>query len=400
MTPLTSASFLPPPRPENAPLVRRVAWVNEHAAFVGGAEQYVFETAEHLAAEGVENTLLYDPLARFDPGFLKPFARAYPLVKPSDQIPALCADVVFLHRVAGSVRVRQIAEATDRAVRFFHDHRSLCLREHKYTTLGQKTCTRPIGGHCYACLGFVASNGGALTPRTLGPLREELAESRKLAGTVVASEYLRGHLVEHGFDPDRIHVAPLFSAPPPAFVLRRDEKRLVFVGQLVRGKGVDVLLEAMTLLDHEVRLTVVGSGRQELELRSMADKRGLSNRVLFAGEQRGLDRDRLVASAAALVLPSRSPETFGLVGLEAFRVGTPVVATNVGGIPEWLEDGEGGLLVPSGDSRSLAQALRRLLDAPAYARALGERGRERWRGRFQPQHHLHRLKAAFAKVIS
>ena len=394
----TAHSFLPGALHQAK--LRRVAWVNEHAAFVGGAEQYVFETAELLAAEGIENTLLFDPLARFDPAFLKPFARAYPLIKPADQIPALGADIVYVHRVAGAERVRQIGEATPRAVRFFHDHRPLCLREHKYTAIRQETCVRPIGIHCYSCLGFVANQGHTLSLRSLGPLREELEESRKLAGAVVASRYLKQHLMDHGFDADHIHVAPLFSAPPPPIIVPRDERRLVFVGQLVRGKGVDVLLEAMTLLPSYVRLTVVGSGRQELELRALAEKLGLSSRVLFTGEQRGLDRDRLVASAAALVLPSRSPETFGLVGLEALRLATPVVATNVGGISEWLREGEGGHLVASGDAQGLAKALRLIVDAPAYARALGERGRDRWRARYQPRHHLGHLKAAFTKVIS
>lgn len=400
MNTLTSRSFPPSSRPLPTADIKRVAWVNEHAAFVGGAEQYIFEAASLLAAEGVENTLLYDPLARFDPAFLKPFSRAYPLIKPADQLPALRADVVYIHRVAGAERLRQIGEATRRAVRFFHDHRPLCLREHKYTTLGQQTCVRPIGAHCYACLGFVAKSGGSLTFRTLGPLRDELEESRKLAGSVVASHYLKKHLVAHGFDPARIHVAPLFSAPPPAVLVPRDEKRIVFVGQLVRGKGVDVLLQAMKILPDYVRLTVVGTGSQELELHALADKLGLSTRVLFVGDKRGLDRDRLVASAAALALPSRSPETFGLAGLEAFRLATPVIASNVGGIPEWLVEGEGGHLVPSGSPEKLAEGLRLLVDAPSYARALGERGRDVWRSRFQPHHHLGRLKAAFTRVIS
>lgn len=398
--PASSAALSLTPAFQPVPRLRRVAWVNEHAAFVGGAEQYVFETAELLAADGIENTLLFDPLARFDPAFLKPFARAYPLIKPADQIPSLGADIVYVHRVAGAERVRQIAEATSRAVRFFHDHRPLCLREHKYTAVRQETCVRPIGTHCYSCLGFVANEGGAISLRSLGPLRQELEESRRLAGSVVASRYLKKHLMEHGFRGDRIHLAPLFSAPPPPLLAPRDEQRLVFVGQLVRGKGVDVLLEAMTLLPSYVRLTVVGSGRQELELHALTEKLGLASRVLFTGDQRGLDRDRLVASAAALVLPSRSPETFGLVGLEALRLATPVVATDVGGISEWLIDGEGGHLVASGDAQGLAKALRLLIDAPAYARTLGERGRERWRARFQPRHHLGHLKAAFAKVIS
>jgi len=397
---LPAAALPYAPRPESLNLVRHVAWVNEHAAFVGGAEQYVYETARLLASHGVQNTLLYDPLARFDPEFLKPFARAYPLIKPSDQIKALGADVVYLHRVAGAERLRAIARSTDRAVRFFHDHRALCLREHKYTTLGHQTCSQPIGTRCYACLGFVGSNNGKLTLRTLGPLYEELEASRELARSVVASRYLKRHLVAHGFEAGSIDVAPLYADSPNGVVVPRDERHLVFVGQLVRGKGVDVLLEAMTQLPKDVRLTVVGSGRQELELQAQADRLGLLDRVHFTGEKRGLDRDRLVASAAALVLPSRSPETFGLVGLEAFRHGTPVVASQVGGIPEWLEEGETGLLTPPGDPIRLARALRLLVDTPGLARSMGERGRESWRARFQPRHHFGRLMAAFAKVTS
>lgn len=400
MNTLRSVNFPPAPEPLALRRVRHVAWVNEHAAFVGGAEQYVHETARLLAAQGIRNTLLYDPLARFDPSFLKPFARAYPLIRPADQIPGLGADVVYVHRVSGAARLREIREASPRVVRFFHDHRSLCLREHKYKTIGQQTCKRPIGGHCYSCLGFVARSGSAVTLRTLGPLLEELEESRRLSGSIVASRYLKRHLVDHGFDPSSIDIAPLFAGPPHALVVPRDANRIVFVGQLVRGKGVDVLLEAMTLMPEYARLSLVGTGPQERELRLLAEKKGLQNRVLFTGDQRGLDRDRLMASAAVLALPSRSPETFGLVGLEAFRVGTPVVASEVGGISEWLEDGQNGLLVPSNDSRSLAAALRLLIDAPGYARALGERGRETWNARFQPQHHFGRLMAAFSRVTS
>lgn len=388
------------PHPVHPPQANHIVWVNEHAAFVGGAEQYIYETARLLAAQGVRNTLLYDPLARFDTTFLAPFASAYPLVRPAEQIPALDGDIVYLHRVSGAEKIRAIGATSDRVVRFFHDHRPLCLREHKYTTIGQKTCTRTIGAHCYSCLGFVGRRDGHLALRTLGPLRDELEESRRLAGSVVASRYLRQHLVDHGFDARRVHVAPLFARAPRALVVPRDVTRLAFVGQLVRGKGVDLLLEAMTRIPDYARLTVVGSGAQELELRAMAERLGLASRVLFTGDQRGLDRDRIVASAAALVVPSRSPETFGLSGLEALRYGTPVVASHVGGISEWLDDGESGLLVPPGDVARLADALRTLIEAPAYARALGDRGREIWKSRFQPEHHLGALRAAFGKVIA
>lgn len=385
--------------PQPLPRLRHLVWVTETAAFTGGAEHYVYETARLFAAEGIRNTLLYDPLSPFDTDFVRPFSRTYPLVAPAAQLQDLDADIVYAHRVSGAERWRELASASTRVVRFFHDHKPLCLREHKYTTLGSSTCTKTLGAHCYSCLGFIGRGPGGLALRTLGPLNEELEASRRLAGSVVASRYLRGHLVDHGFDPLRIHVAPLFARPPRALVVPRDAHRLAFVGQLVRGKGVDILLHAMARLGEDARLTIAGSGAQEAELKALALKLGLGHRVLFAGHLKGLDRDRVVASAAAVVMPSRAPETFGLSGLEALRHATPVVGARVGGIPEWLMDGETGLLFESGDVDGLAAALARILEAPAFARVLGEQGREAWRARFQPQHHMQKLTEAFARVI-
>jgi glycosyltransferase involved in cell wall biosynthesis len=100
----------------------------------------------------------------------------------------------------------------------------------------------------------------------------------------------------------------------------------------------------------------------------------------------------------ALVVPSRSPETFGLVGLEAMQRGLPVVASRVGGMGEWLREGETGLGFPSGDAAALAQAIDWLLDRPDVAAGMGRAGRLRVDSCFKAGRHLDGLVDLFDEV--
>jgi glycosyltransferase involved in cell wall biosynthesis len=119
---------------------------------------------------------------------------------------------------------------------------------------------------------------------------------------------------------------------------------------------------------------------------------------VFLGALGPLEAQRLCARAWAVVAPSRSPETFGLVGPEAMRLGTPVVATRVGGTGEWLEDGVTGLAVPPNDPAALAAALLRLHQDPELARRLGDRARRSYEARFRPEAHLDALVSLFEAV--
>ncbi len=393
--------LLPPkPRPRSRPI--HVLWVNEHARFTGGAEAYVHRTARLLAGRGVRNSLLYGVEGWTDPGFLAPFTGSWPLVDVSRQVREIAPDVVYVHRVAGAPAIEAIARPGIPTLRFFHDHRPFCLREHKYTTLGSSTCTRTLGPGCYACLGFVnrSDHWPGVELRGTFALEAELDACRRLAGVVVGSRYMAGHVAGHGFSPGRVHVLPLY-APEPADTapVERERGQLLFVGQLVTGKGLDILLDALALLPADLRLSIVGTGRQERERRAQCERLGLSGRVRFLGSRSPEELEALYSAAWAVVAPSRSPETFGLVGPEAMRFATPVVATRVGGTGEWLEEGVTGLAVPPNDVVALAEALRRLHDDPALARLLGLAARERYLARFRPAQHIDLLLPLLEGVV-
>jgi len=381
--------------------LNHIVWVNEIAAPVGGCEAYVLKTAKHLSARGVRSTLLYDPGRPVSAEFVRGFDAAFPLVEPAVQLLSIAPDLVYVHRLGGVKATRAIAQGGIPVVRFFHDHRLFCLREHKYTAIGHKTCERPLGAHCLVCPGFIrrAERWPHVAWSSLPGLQKELAANRMFSDFVVGSSYMANHVAEHGFEPRRIHTLPLYAEPPVNDgVVGHEPDLVVFLGQLVRGKGVDVLLDAFARLRTPARLAILGTGRQEQELRQQSARLGLRARVSFLGSADQAAKSEYLRRAAVIAVPSRVPETFALVGPEAMRYGTPVVASRVGGIEEWLCDGVTGLAVPPGDPGALASALDRLVGDVTLATRLGNAGLRAYQERFTPEHHVSSLIALFQEI--
>lgn len=368
-----------------------LVWINELAHGKGGAERYVGETAARLRARGVRSTLLYDVESPVDPAYLALFDGAYPQVDRARQLRELAPDAIYVHRLLDESFSQELSTARVPVLRFFHDYKLFCLREHKYTAIGQRTCTRPAGLGCYPCLGFVQRSPSLLPIRLVSVASLERAQrmNHGLSAYVVGSTYMREHIAAHGFDRSKIHVLPLYADVPPRVTDARPDPSLVlFVGQLIRGKGVDLLLQALTRTRSRARLVIAGSGNEEGELRALVASLGLGARVEFVGSVAKAKLPDLYARARCLAMPSRYPETFGLAGLEALSAGLPVIATDVGGIREWLEDGKNGVIVPSGDVDALARSIDRLLLDDALTLAMSERAVASHRARFLPEHHV------------
>lgn len=176
-------------------------------------------------------------------------------------------------------------------------------------------------------------------------------------------------------------------AVPPAAA--RDERAeatapgyLLFVGRLRIRKGVEVLLEALRAVPG-ARLLIAGDGEHRKALERRAAELGLGPAVLFLGRCDASRVRGLLSGAAALVVPS-TYEGMPLVVLEAMEAGLPVVASRVSGIPEVVEDGRTGWLVPPEDPEALAAALAEALESPGEARRRGGEGRRRVDERFRP----------------
>ena len=165
--------------------------------------------------------------------------------------------------------------------------------------------------------------------------------------------------------------------------------RLLCVAALEPYKGIGVLIEALDLLrgrpgegGPEVRCEVLGEGRERRRLEAEIARRGLGGVVRLTGAVPEEEVARRLAAADAFTLPSVVAPNGQMEGIpvalmEALAAGLPAVASDLSGIPELVEDGVTGLLVPPGDPEALAAALARVAGDPALARRLGEAGRRR-----------------------
>ena len=174
-------------------------------------------------------------------------------------------------------------------------------------------------------------------------------------------------LATHGIDPERPYV--------------------IFVGRITRQKGVAVLLRAAAMLDPTAQLVLCAGAADTPELREevtslVAGLQASRTGVVWIPQMLPKrDIIQLLTHATVFACPSVY-EPLGIVNLEAMACGTAVVASRVGGIPEVVEEGVTGLLVPPDDPSALAEALNALLRDPGRATAMGDAGRKRAVGSF------------------
>jgi glycosyltransferase involved in cell wall biosynthesis len=174
--------------------------------------------------------------------------------------------------------------------------------------------------------------------------------------------------------------------------------RVIMVARFATQKDQDLLIRAVAALkgvpDFEVEL--VGDGPLMQQSQALAAKLGASDRVSFSGAQ--TDVVRRLARSHVFVLASRS-EGLPLTVLEAMRAGLPVIASDVGGVSEAVEDGITGFLVPRGDEESLRQRLRWLLQRPEERVRMGRAGRERFLQQFTVERMVRRTEGVYREVL-
>jgi glycosyltransferase involved in cell wall biosynthesis len=217
---------------------------------------------------------------------------------------------------------------------------------------GFHTLTRPVIRHIWKHAAAVVANSQGLA---------------ELAGQTAGD--MPVPVIANGVDTERFAPGPPGSASEPA--------RLLFVGRVVRQKGLDILLPALAGLakQHEFHLDVVGDGGEVKELKALAERLGIGDKVSFLGWR---DRDALpglYARSDVFVFPSRDEGMPNAV-LEAMASGLPVVATDIAGNEELVRHGQTGLLTPCEDAAALTEALGSLLADREMAKRYGQAGRD------------------------
>jgi glycosyltransferase involved in cell wall biosynthesis len=183
-------------------------------------------------------------------------------------------------------------------------------------------------------------------------------------------------------------------------VFNSSKKRLLYVGRLEKEKGVQIIINALYLLKGDLswHLDIVGGGRYGDELIRLVKEKGLIKRVTFYGLKDQDEMSKFYKEAFVVLFPSLWVEQFGLVGVEALATGTPVIGSDVGGVPEWLENNKSGFLFPPGDEKVLAQKIKFLLSSPTLAKKMGEYGRGAVISYLSKEKHLKEIKGLYLEV--
>ncbi|SPE36615.1 Glycosyltransferase [Candidatus Sulfopaludibacter sp. SbA6] len=373
----------------------RILFVNEKCGYFGGIEQNVADTAAGLRGRGHQCFLAFqEATGRQMSEFQRGFEQCLPMMPFAECVKSVRPDVIYMHKV--NLRGMGGAPAGARTIRMIHDHDLCCPRRHKYYAWNGRICHVQAGWRCYLDLAFLGRAPGPqkIALVSIGEKLGEMRENRRLSLLLVGSAAMRAELIQNGFAEDDVDtLPPVVLMPLRELTPIPRENRILYVGQLIRGKGVDLLLRALAHVASDYELTIVGTGNARVKLEQLCAKLGLEKRVRFAGWVNPDGLGEYYRSAKVVAVPSRWPEPFGMIGLEAMHYGRPVVAFNVGGIPDWLEHGITGLLVAEQDVGAMARALEQLLGDAERCAQLGRQAQERVRARFSFENYLDRLEA-------
>jgi glycosyltransferase involved in cell wall biosynthesis len=381
----------------------RVLMVNKYYHMVGGVERYVQELTQVLQQRGhdVVPFAMADP--RNDPS---PYAEHF--VTPIDffdsarrPAPWQVAERVIYSREAYH-KMTQLIEATQPDIAHIHNishyispsildalHEqgipvAMTLHEYKLVCpvctfwVNNAICERCRGGRYYHCA-VQRCNHGSLGGSLLNAVEAYVHRLIRIYGKVgqfiSPSRFLRQKHIEYGLSPERIQFIPNFLLLEDYQPRFRNDGYFAYAGRLTPFKGVGTLLEAIARLQPAQPLLIVGDGPSRDDLGVSAARLGLTN-VRFLGHRSGDDLRALIAGAMFVVVPSEWYENCPYAVLEAFALGKPVVATAIGGIPELIEDGVTGVLVPPSDPDALAAALQQMCSIGAPLPDMGRAARQ------------------------
>ncbi len=378
----------------------RIWHISEHPHFFGGIEQNVHALASALRMRGHVHTLVHCAEKTADVDYCAPFRLVHAL-SDFTQLEGLAAEtlpqVIVVHRPFGVGMLEKLCGMAP-VIRMVHDHDLVCPRHHKYFPLTKKICREPAGLACvlHGCI-IGRDRSGHLVLNDVAERLKDI-DAHKCAARIVAnSSYIKNELLANGLPAEKIDVlAPL---PGDIEFERREYPQgsgeILYVGQLVRGKGVDLLLEALRRVKSQWRLKIVGDGNMRGELEKLVDKYSFNSRVDFLGSVPHDDLEELYGNAALVAVPSRWAEPFGMVGIEAMAAARPVAGFAIGGINDWLLHGINGLAAPAGNLSVLASHIDWLLSDAKLARQLGESGREIFDKKYRFLNYL----CAFEKIL-
>jgi len=390
----------------------KLLFVHEKSGAFAGAESNILATAAELKRRGHVVGLLHGTVTgKGQAEWHEVFENRFSLETNGGAavVPRVLdmfgPEAIYVHKMADLKVVGALLNSPVPSVRMVHDHDLYCMRSYKYNVFTRRICERALGPFCvFPCGAVVGRNGGNWPPIKWNSYTnkvEEVKLNKRFQRLLVGSNFMKEELIRNGFESDRIEIHP--PVPPPGDPSLRanfsDENIIIYAGQIVRGKGVDVLISALSQIETPFECYIFGDGNHRKFCEKLARSLGLSKHVHFKGHVSQDELKLYYREANMIVVSSVWPEPFGAVGLEGMRYGLPVVAFDAGAIKEWLIDGYNGYVVPWMDRASFAGRIEELLRDKLLARQMGENGRAMVAEYYGFPKYIDGLEKTFARLV-
>lgn len=391
----------------------RLLFVHERFGALGGAEANACITASELSRRGHHVALLHGPRTGKDENtWNQVFSSRFTLEGKAvtgvvaRALTSFQPDVVYVHKMANLEVIEALVESGRTLVRMVHDHDMYCMRSYKYHYFSRRICQRPVSLYCvFPCGASVARNREGWLPVkwvSYQAKRREVQLNQQFQRIIVVSDYMKQELLRNGFDPSRVVIHP--PVPPMGDATLRssfsERNLIVFAGQIIRGKGVDILLHALSQITCRFECVILGDGSHRPACERLCRRLGLDDRVEFRGFVPQQQLKEFYRECSVVVVSSVWPEPIATIGLEAMRYALPVVAFDAGGIKDWLQDGVNGFLIPWMDRSEFARRIERILCDKPLARQMGQRGFDLARTRFGFDQYISNLQELFGRVLA
>lgn len=411
---------------ENLDVATRFLLVNKFYYLRGGTERYCFDVSRLLLQKG--HTVIPFSMAHErnpDSAYARYFVDEISFERSADwrrPLASIRAALKAVYSPEARYKLERLIRDEKPDLAYLHNiHHQISLsilpllrrhgipivwRLHDYSLLCPNSIFYAHGSVCEACAGgrdyqivLRRCRRGSRAASLVACLGSYLDRWLRLADGVdlfiAPSHFLKDKMVHHGLDSSRLVVQPNFIEPdlfdpnPPSASPREEEPDgegyLLFFGRLSREKGISTLIEAVAQVP-DSKLVVAGDGPQRQDLEDLAG-RVAEGRVRFTGYQRPERLRATLRRASVVVLPSEWYENCPYTILEAFAAGKPVIASNIGGIPELVDVGQDGLLFEPGYAGELAECIRSLVGDGRLRQRLGQSARKKVEEQYGPESH-------------
>lgn len=316
----------------------------------------------------------------------------------SDRKPDIAHLHIFQHQLSPSI-LPVLKKHNIPMVYTAHDLKSVCPNYKMLTN--NKVCESCKGKRYYNCLKnkCVKDSRVKTLVNVLEAYVHEFLNSYSLIDKIICpSNFYKNKLIEFGMPENKvIHISNFIDTSKFQPCYEKDDY-FIYIGRLSEEKGIETLIKAMNYVSAS-KLLIVGTGPLEEYLKGLVEEKGIKN-VVFAGFKTGKDLEKIIRRSSFMIIPSEWYENGPMSVLECMAYGKAIIGSNIGGIPEFIEDNETGAIFETGNIEDLAKKINYFINNKNEIVNMGKCARKRAESLYSAQKHYSELIKEYTEVIN